>query len=102
MNPRLAQTWHFLRCAARSLFYGPIPAVPDEIPSTGDFIALQRETREYNKRRGLYTRVAQELGVTPAHVRNCALGLRRSSRVEEALLREMSRDEQLQQNGGEI
>jgi predicted transcriptional regulator len=65
-------------------------AVKDKM--SGHFIALQRETRKYNRRRGLYTRIAEELGVTPAHVRNCALGLRRSSRVEEALLRELSRE----------
>jgi hypothetical protein len=49
------------------------------------FIALREETQKYNRRRGLYSFVARELGLTAAHVRNVALGLRRSQRVEEAL-----------------
>lgn len=49
------------------------------------FIALREETRKYNRRRGIYSLVARELGLTPAHVRNVALGLRSSQRVEEAL-----------------
>jgi hypothetical protein len=49
------------------------------------FIALQAETRKHNEKRGLYTQVARRLGLTPAHVRNVAMGLRRSSRVEAAL-----------------
>jgi len=60
----------------------------DKIPR--QFIALRAATLKYNRRRGLYTRVARELGVTPSHVRLCALGQRHSSRVEEALKRELS------------
>ena len=56
---------------------------------SGHFISLQRETRKYNRKRGLYSYVARLLGVTPAHVRNVAMGLRRSQSVEAALMREL-------------
>jgi hypothetical protein len=56
------------------------------------FISLRAQTRKYNRNRGLYTRVARELDLSPSHVRLVALGLRRSSKVEAVLLRELSEE----------
>jgi hypothetical protein len=41
----------------------------------------------YGKGYGLYSRVARQLGVSPSHVRKVNLGLHKSKRVEDALLR---------------
>jgi len=54
------------------------------------FISLRAQTRKYNRKRGLYTRVARELGLSVSHVRLVALGERTSSRVAEVLLRELN------------
>ncbi len=59
--------------------------MPKKNKLSRQFISLRVETHRYNRRRGLYTRVAQQLSLSPAHVRNVAMGLRRSARVEQAL-----------------
>jgi transcriptional regulator with XRE-family HTH domain len=43
--------------------------------------------------RGIYSRVARQLGIDPSYVSRVARGERRSTKVEEALLREIKRIE---------
>lgn len=45
--------------------------------------------------RGIYTRVAQSLGIDRSFVSRVASGQRRSARVEDALLKEIQRIEKL-------
>ena len=63
-------------------------------------VTLQRNTkRRFLRRarfyRGVYARVARKLELQLSHVRQVALGMRRSERVEDALLREIQRIEKL-------
>lgn len=48
--------------------------------------------------RGIYSRVARELGIDRSYVSRVANGLRRSKKVEAALLREIKRIERLTKN----
>ena len=45
--------------------------------------------------RGLYSRVARQLGIDRSYVSRVANGERKSSRVEQALIRELNRIEKL-------
>ena len=57
-----------------------------------DYIRESERLRHY---RGLYSRVARELGVDRSYVSRVARGERESERVRKALEREMSRIEKL-------
>lgn len=50
-----------------------------------------RELARYARYRGLYARVARQLGVDRSYVSRVARGERRSKRVEEALRAELKR-----------
>ena len=58
--------------------------------STNDSMKLVRRARLYH---GLAARVSRLLGVSSAHVSQVISGIRRSSRVEDALAKEVSRIE---------
>lgn len=53
--------------------------------------AKTRELARYARYRGLYARVARQLGVDRSYVSRVARGERRSSRVEQALRAELKR-----------
>lgn len=53
--------------------------------------AKSRELARYARYRGLYSRVARQLGVDRSYVSRVARGERRSRRVEEALRAELKR-----------
>jgi hypothetical protein len=52
---------------------------------------LQLALREAAKFRGIYTRIAQRLGLSAQHVREVALGRRQSDRVKRELDREFKK-----------
>lgn len=58
------------------------------VPSSG---RRSRELARYARYRGLYSRVAKQLGVDRSYVSRVARGERRSQRVEAALRAELKR-----------
>lgn len=52
---------------------------------------IRAELQKASRFRGIYTRVARKLNVSPNHVKEVAMGRRSSNRVERAIEREYRR-----------
>ncbi len=63
--------------------------------TNGDNSSMTSVLARHSLYRGIYSRVAQQLGVDRSYVSRVANGQRRSAKVEQALLKEIKRIEKL-------
>lgn len=63
--------------------------------TNGDNSNMTSVLARHSLYRGIYSRVAQQLGVDRSYVSRVANGQRRSAKVEKALLKEINRIEKL-------